>query len=88
MHGGDSLSLDKFCSSTKHAFIVIIGKIKYLCLCLYQATAAEKEEALPHGTRLIDLDTFRKRLQSCTHTVNQVNVCTYFEKSLTGMDFA
>ena len=45
-------------------------KIKYLCLCLYQAAAAEKDEALPHGTRLIDLDTFRKRLQGCTHTVN------------------
>ncbi|CAH3030571.1 unnamed protein product [Porites evermanni] len=31
------------------------------------AAAAEKEAALPDGTRLIDLDTFRKRLQSCTH---------------------
>ena len=72
-----------FVKSIKHAFIVFIGNIE----CVLQA-AAEKEEALPHGTRLIDLDTFRKRLQSCTHIVSQVNVRTHSEKSLTGMDFA
>ena len=52
-----TLYLEKnFVKSTKQAFMLIIGNIKSLCL---KQAAAEKAAGLPHGTRLIDLDTFQ-----------------------------
>ena len=83
MHGGDSLSLEKFCQKYQARVYSIYWKHR-----MRITDRAEKEEALPHGTRLIDLDTFRKRLQSSTHIVSQVNVRTHSEKNVTGVDIA
>ncbi|XP_068745178.1 uncharacterized protein [Montipora capricornis] len=48
-----------------------ICRIQYSCSEGFEEehckAATEREEAIPRGSRFIDLDVFRESLQSCTH---------------------